>query len=135
MSGALERAWCDLHEATPAGWYIGRPSYHDERREWLMYAFDPTERLRTFGLTSGPGRDPAMARTRCGLRPDPGKGPRSECCPGARLQGGAPGQLLIPRAFLQGWLLETARPHHGHEMGSSSMRKTDGSALGATNTT
>jgi hypothetical protein len=24
-----------------------------------MYAFDPTERLRRFGLTSGPGRDPA----------------------------------------------------------------------------
>ena len=23
---------------------MGRPSYHDERREWLLYAFDPSER-------------------------------------------------------------------------------------------
>jgi len=37
-------AWSDLHDATPAGWYIGRPSYHDERREWLQYAYDPSER-------------------------------------------------------------------------------------------
>ncbi|MDP8905504.1 MAG: hypothetical protein M3N29_09390 [Chloroflexota bacterium] len=33
-----------IHGATPAGWYVGRPSYHDERREWVMYAFDPAER-------------------------------------------------------------------------------------------
>ena len=47
----LEDAWNALHDAAPAGWYIGRPSYHDERREWLMYAFDPTERPRV-GLRS-----------------------------------------------------------------------------------
>jgi hypothetical protein len=28
----------------PAGWYVGRPSYHPERDEWLLYAFDPSER-------------------------------------------------------------------------------------------
>ena len=26
------------------GWYVGRPSEHPERREWVMYAFDPSER-------------------------------------------------------------------------------------------
>jgi hypothetical protein len=40
----LEAAWDALHAATPRGWYVGSPSYHDERNEWLMYAFDPAER-------------------------------------------------------------------------------------------
>ena len=40
----MEDAWDAVHEATPAGWYVGRPSYHDERREWVMYAYDPSER-------------------------------------------------------------------------------------------
>ncbi len=131
----MEDASNAVHEATPAGWYVGFPSYHDERREWLMYAFDPTERLRTFGLTSGPGRDPAIARTRCGLRPDPGKGPRKRVLPRRPATRRGTGAALDTACVLQSWLLETARPHHGHEMGSSSMRKTDGSALGATNTT
>jgi hypothetical protein len=39
-----EAAWDKLHAVTPAGWYVGRPSYHDRRREWVMYAFDPSER-------------------------------------------------------------------------------------------
>ncbi len=51
----LAAAWDALHEATPAGWYVGRPSYHDERREWLMYAFDPSERPKV-GLRTGNGR-------------------------------------------------------------------------------
>ncbi len=33
-----------------------RPSYHDERREWVQYAFDPSERpsvgLRSRGWTA-----------------------------------------------------------------------------------
>ncbi len=41
---ALEEAWNAVHDATPAGWYVGRPSYHNERRQWVMYAFDPSER-------------------------------------------------------------------------------------------
>ena len=52
----MEDAWDAVHEATPAGWYVGRPSYHDERREWVMYAFDPSERpmvgLRNRGWTA-----------------------------------------------------------------------------------
>ncbi len=47
----LEEVWSAVHEDTPAGWYVGRPSYHDERREWVMYAFDPSERPRV-GLRS-----------------------------------------------------------------------------------
>ncbi len=39
-----DEAWADLHEATPPGWYVGRASLHDERAEWVMYAFDPSER-------------------------------------------------------------------------------------------
>ena len=41
---SLEAAWNAIHDAKPAGWYVGRPSYHNERREWVMYAFDPSER-------------------------------------------------------------------------------------------
>ncbi len=41
---SLRDAWQGLHDATPSGWYVGRPSYHDERHEWVMYAFDPSER-------------------------------------------------------------------------------------------
>ena len=42
-----ERAWDELHAATPPGWWVGSPSYHDERDEWLLYAFDPSERAVT----------------------------------------------------------------------------------------
>jgi hypothetical protein len=35
--------WDTLHAATPSGWYVGTPSYYDERNEWLVYAFDPME--------------------------------------------------------------------------------------------
>jgi len=30
----------------PAGWYVGRPSYHDERHEWTQYAFDQREQAK-----------------------------------------------------------------------------------------
>jgi hypothetical protein len=40
----LEDAWDAPHDATPAGWYVGRPAYHDERHEWQQYALDPAER-------------------------------------------------------------------------------------------
>ena len=41
---ALELAWRAVHDALPDGWVVGRASYHPERREWLLYAFDPRER-------------------------------------------------------------------------------------------
>jgi hypothetical protein len=44
VGSELEAAWDALLAATPTGWYVGRPSYHDERDEWLLYAFDPSER-------------------------------------------------------------------------------------------
>jgi hypothetical protein len=47
----LEEAWNAVHEDTPAGWYVGRPSYQVERQEWVMYAFDPSERSKV-GLRS-----------------------------------------------------------------------------------
>ena len=39
----LEAAWDAVHDATPAGWFVGRQSYHDGRQEWTHYAFDPRE--------------------------------------------------------------------------------------------
>lgn len=39
-----EQAWSELLDAAPPGWYVGQPSYHDERRQWVLYAFDPSER-------------------------------------------------------------------------------------------
>jgi len=47
----LEKAWNAVHDATPAGWHVGRPTYHDERREWVQYAFDPSD-----GTTAVPWR-------------------------------------------------------------------------------
>lgn len=46
-----EQAWTELLEAMPSGWYVGQPMYHDERQEWQMYAFDPSERPKV-GLRS-----------------------------------------------------------------------------------
>ncbi|MDQ3493426.1 MAG: hypothetical protein M3452_09240, partial [Chloroflexota bacterium] len=34
----------DVHDATPPGWQVGRPYYHVERRQWVQYSFDPSER-------------------------------------------------------------------------------------------
>lgn len=39
-------AWEELHDSTPAGWFLGRPSYDERRDEWSLYAFDTTERLK-----------------------------------------------------------------------------------------
>jgi hypothetical protein len=33
-----------IDAATPPGWWVGHPCYHDERDEWLLHAFDPSER-------------------------------------------------------------------------------------------
>ena len=47
----MEEAWSEVLDATPPGWYVGKPSYHDERREWVQYAYDPAERPKV-GLRS-----------------------------------------------------------------------------------
>lgn len=44
MPTDLEAAWDAIHDATPAGWHVGRPTWDDRRREWVQYAFDPRER-------------------------------------------------------------------------------------------
>jgi hypothetical protein len=33
---SLRHAWDELLAATPPGWYVGRPMYHEERNEWQM---------------------------------------------------------------------------------------------------
>ncbi len=42
----LEAAWDELHDAKPAGWFVGQPMYHEHRREWEQYAFDTRERTK-----------------------------------------------------------------------------------------
>jgi hypothetical protein len=44
VTSERERAWSELLDATPSGWYVGTPVYHVERRESAIYAFDTTER-------------------------------------------------------------------------------------------
>ncbi len=40
----LAEAWAQLHDATPPGWVVGRPSFDERRDQWSIYAFDATER-------------------------------------------------------------------------------------------
>jgi hypothetical protein len=49
MSGDIEAAWDDLHDARPPGWYVGRPFYRDELRQWEQYAYIPAESRRGVG--------------------------------------------------------------------------------------
>lgn len=42
----LEQADAELLGTTPRGWFVGRPSFHEERNIWVQYAFDTTERPR-----------------------------------------------------------------------------------------
>lgn len=41
----LERAWNDVHEATPRGWIVCPPSNDTYKTvPWSMYAYDPHEK-------------------------------------------------------------------------------------------
>jgi hypothetical protein len=44
MPSDLEEAWNAVHDATPPGWYVGRPGYVERFNQWEQYAFDPNER-------------------------------------------------------------------------------------------
>jgi hypothetical protein len=44
-------AWSHIHDVTPPGWHVGRPTYNPSRRLWEQYAFDPAERPKV-GLRS-----------------------------------------------------------------------------------
>jgi hypothetical protein len=35
---SLEDADAELIAATPRGWQVGRPSFHEERNVWVQYA-------------------------------------------------------------------------------------------------
>jgi hypothetical protein len=43
VTNDIEAPFGEVFDATPSGWSVGRPSYHDERREWLIYGFDQRE--------------------------------------------------------------------------------------------
>jgi len=44
VTSDLEPLWDELSHATPPGWRVGRPSFHDEVDAWEQYAYDATER-------------------------------------------------------------------------------------------
>ncbi len=45
MTDDSNRAWALLHDATPRGWFVGRPAFEERRARGVsMYAFDTTER-------------------------------------------------------------------------------------------
>ncbi len=69
----IEVAWNAVHDATPTGWCVGRPSLHNEPRQWVMYAFDPSERpsagLRSREWTAVGATDvEAVAKMRAAFR-------------------------------------------------------------------
>jgi hypothetical protein len=64
MPSDIEAAWSAVLAVLPPRWYIGRPSYHLERDEWLLYAFDPSERA----VVGGRSREwTAIASTEVGV--------------------------------------------------------------------
>ncbi len=72
----MRDAWDALLEATPPGWYVGRPSYHDRRREWVKYAFDPSERA-VVGVRQREWE--AVADSELGCRARDGAVPARDC--------------------------------------------------------
>lgn len=41
----LATAWDTVHAANSTlAWHVGSPAFNEQRDEWSMYAFDPTER-------------------------------------------------------------------------------------------
>jgi hypothetical protein len=52
----VEVAWNAVHDATPAGWYVGRPSYYDERREWGHVQLRSVRAAPWSGCEAGSGR-------------------------------------------------------------------------------
>jgi hypothetical protein len=69
VTSGLEEAWDALLIVVPVGWYVGKPSYHDERNEWLLYAFDPSERA-VVGVRSREWTGRRVDRRRCRLGDD-----------------------------------------------------------------
>lgn len=43
---SLEHADAELLDAVPHGWFVGRPTFHEERNTWVQFAFDASERPR-----------------------------------------------------------------------------------------
>jgi hypothetical protein len=43
VTTSLDAAWRQLHAATPPGWVVGRPHFHDELDRWEQHAYDGSE--------------------------------------------------------------------------------------------
>jgi hypothetical protein len=46
LPNELERARAELHDAKPSGWYVGSPTYVQQRGAWEQYSFDTSEGAR-----------------------------------------------------------------------------------------
>ncbi len=46
-------AWAKIHDATPPGWYVGRPGYNDTYRQWEQFVYDDPSARPKVGLRSG----------------------------------------------------------------------------------
>jgi hypothetical protein len=59
----LEAAWNEVHDATPAGWSIARPSHHGEERDrpWHVTAYDYRTAAKRHDLVEATGRTAAEA--------------------------------------------------------------------------
>jgi hypothetical protein len=51
MTDEIEAAWEAIHDALLPGWYLGRPSYHDERDEALVLRHEMRPAPRGTGLS------------------------------------------------------------------------------------
>jgi hypothetical protein len=38
-SDDLDAAWGEVHDALPAGWTVGGPSYHADRGMWMLLTY------------------------------------------------------------------------------------------------
>lgn len=43
IAGLDAVTWAAVHNATPDGWYVGRPYFDERHNRWEQYAFDPRE--------------------------------------------------------------------------------------------
>jgi len=62
MTDPREVVWNAAHEALPAGWRVGPPTYDPARRQWSVTARSPTPgRRRAAATVSGTGEDELAA--------------------------------------------------------------------------
>jgi hypothetical protein len=59
----LEAAWSGVHDATPIGWFVARPSRHNEERQrpWHVVAYDYRTAAKRHDVVEATGNTEAEA--------------------------------------------------------------------------